>query len=87
MLLKESKHKLYQLVITPSNRLTILPVLNKIDLPQADPDRVKKEIEEIIGIDASNAPCISAKNGEGTEELLNIIVEEIPSPEGKSTLH
>ena len=63
--------------------LTILPVLNKIDLPQADPDRVKKEIEEIIGIEASNAPCISAKNGEGIEELLNIIVEEIPSPEGK----
>ena len=62
--------------------LTILPVLNKIDLPQADPERVKKEIEEIIGIDASNAPCISAKNGEGIEELINIIVEEIPSPEG-----
>ena len=62
--------------------LTILPVLNKIDLPQADPERVKKEIEEIIGIDASNAPCISAKNGEGIEELLYIIVEEIPSPEG-----
>ena len=62
--------------------LTILPVLNKIDLPQADPGRVKKEIEEIIGIDASNAPCISAKNGEGIEELLNIIVEEIPSPQG-----
>ena len=62
--------------------LTILPVLNKIDLPQADPERVKKEIEEIIGIDASNAPCISAKNGEGIEELLNIIVEEIPSPQG-----
>ena len=62
--------------------LTILPVLNKLDLPQADPERVKKEIEEIIGIDASNAPCISAKNGEGIEELLNIIVEEIPSPQG-----
>ena len=62
--------------------LPILPVLNKIDLPQADPERVKKEIEEIIGIDASNAPCISAKNGEGIEELLNIIVEEIPSPQG-----
>ncbi len=62
--------------------LTILPVLNKIDLPQADPERVKKEIEEIIGIDASNAPCISAKNGEGIKELLNIIVEEIPSPQG-----
>ena len=56
--------------------LTILPVLNKIDLPQSDPDRVKKEIEEIIGIDASNAPCIS-KNGDGVEELLNIIIDEI----------
>ena len=43
--------------------LTIFPVLNKIDLPQSDPERVKKEIEEIIGIDASNAPVISAKNG------------------------
>ena len=63
--------------------LTILPVLNKIDLPQSDPDRVKKEIEEIIGIDASNAPCISAKNGDGVEELLNIIIDEIPAPEGE----
>ena len=63
--------------------LTILPVLNKIDLPQSDPDRVKKEIEEIIGIDASNAPCISAKNGDGVEKLLNIIIDEIPSPEGE----
>ena len=62
--------------------LTILPVLNKIDLPQSDPERVKREIEEIIGIDASNAPCISAKNGDGVKELLEIIVKEVPSPEG-----
>ncbi|RZO99179.1 MAG: elongation factor 4 [Gammaproteobacteria bacterium] len=62
--------------------LTILPVLNKIDLPQSDPDKVKREIEEIIGIDASNAPCISAKNGDGVKELLEIIINEIPSPEG-----
>ncbi len=62
--------------------LTILPVLNKIDLPQSDPERVKREIEEIIGIDASNAPCISAKNGDGVKELLEIIVKEIPPPEG-----
>ena len=62
--------------------LTILPVLNKIDLPQADPDRVKKEIEEIIGIDASDAPVISAKNGKGVEELLDILVSFVPAPEG-----
>ena len=54
--------------------LSILPVLNKVDLPQADPERVKTEIEEIIGIDASKAPVISAKNGDGIEELLNILV-------------
>tara|TARA_B110000483_G_scaffold241679_1_gene325330 strand:- start:665 stop:2464 length:1800 start_codon:yes stop_codon:yes gene_type:complete len=62
--------------------LTILPVLNKIDLPQADPDKVKKEIEEIIGIDASDAPVISAKNGKGIEELLDILVSIVPAPEG-----
>ena len=62
--------------------LSILPVLNKIDLPQADPERVKTEIEEIIGIDASKAPVISAKNGDGVEELLNILVSFIPQPEG-----
>ena len=62
--------------------LSILPVLNKVDLPQADPERVKTEIEEIIGIDASKAPVISAKNGDGIEELLNILVSFIPQPEG-----
>ena len=62
--------------------LSILPVLDKIDLPQADPERVKTEIEEIIGIDASDAPIISAKNGDGIEELLNILVSFIPKPKG-----
>ncbi|MEC7891399.1 MAG: translation elongation factor 4 [Pseudomonadota bacterium] len=62
--------------------LSILPVLNKSDLPQADPERVKTEIEEIIGIDASDAPIISAKNGDGIEELLNILVSFIPKPKG-----
>ena len=62
--------------------LSILPVLNKVDLPQADPERVKTEIEEIIGIDASKAPVISAKNGDGIEELLNILVSFIPQPKG-----
>ena len=62
--------------------ITILPVLNKIELPQAHPERVKTEIEEIIGIDASDAPIISAKNGDGIEELLNILVSFIPKPKG-----
>ena len=60
--------------------LEVLPVLNKIDLPQADPDRVCKEIEEIIGIDATSALQVSAKNGIGIEELLETLVEVIPPP-------
>tara|TARA_B100001121_G_scaffold291325_1_gene291936 strand:+ start:13002 stop:14801 length:1800 start_codon:yes stop_codon:yes gene_type:complete len=62
--------------------LTIFPVLNKIDLKQSDPERVKQEIEEIIGIEASNAPAISAKVGLGVTELLEKIIKEIPSPKG-----
>ena len=61
--------------------LTIIPVLNKIDLDQSDPERVKKEIEEIIGVDASNAPAISAKNGTGIKEVLEQVVDLIPPPE------
>ena len=61
--------------------LTIIPVLNKIDLNQADPERVKQEIEEIIGIDASDAPCISAKEGIGIEEVLEKVIQDIPPPE------
>ncbi|EEB79010.1 MAG: translation elongation factor 4 [Halioglobus sp.] len=62
--------------------LEVLPILNKMDLPQADPDRVKLEIEEIIGIDSSNACPVSAKSGMGIEDALEYLVEEIPSPEG-----
>lgn len=62
--------------------LTILPVINKIDLPSADPDRVKNEIEDGIGLDASDAILTSAKTGEGIENILEKIVEEIPAPEG-----
>lgn len=62
--------------------LEIMPVINKIDLPSAQPDHVKKEIEDIIGLDASNAPLISAKNGINIEEVLSGIVESIPCPEG-----
>ena len=64
--------------------LEVIPVINKIDLPQADPDRVKKEIEEIIGIDASDAICVSAKDGTGLTELLDLVVRDIPPPKDKS---
>ncbi len=60
--------------------LEIIPVINKIDLPGADPDRVKREIEEIVGIDASNAILASAKAGIGIEDILNAIVERVPPP-------
>lgn len=66
------------------NDLEIIPVLNKIDLPSAEPERVKQEIEDIIGIDASNAICASAKEGTGTEEILESIITQIPPPSGKS---
>lgn len=62
--------------------LEVLPVLNKMDLPQAEPENVKKEIEEIIGLDATNAIPVSAKSGMGLEDLLEQLVELIPPPEG-----
>jgi GTP-binding protein LepA len=62
--------------------LLILPVLNKIDLPQADPERVIKEIEDIIGIDATHALTCSAKTGVGIPEILEAIVEYVPAPKG-----
>ena len=62
--------------------LEVFPVINKIDLPSADPDRVKAEIEDVIGIDASEAPLISAKTGENCKDVLEAIVKHIPSPEG-----
>lgn len=64
------------------NNLEILPVINKIDLPNARPDEVKKEIEDIIGIPAMDAPCISAKSGLNVEEVLERIVTDIPAPKG-----
>jgi len=62
--------------------LEVLPILNKMDLPQADPDKVKIEIEEIIGIDANNACPVSAKTGLGIEDALEYLIANIPSPEG-----
>ena len=62
--------------------LEILPVINKIDLPSADPDRVIQEIEEIIGLDAQDALLVSAKTGQGVAELLEAIIQRIPPPQG-----
>ncbi len=60
--------------------LEIMPVINKIDLPSAEPDRVKEEIEDVIGLDASDAPLVSAKMGTNIEEVLEQIVTKIPAP-------
>lgn len=62
--------------------LEIMPILNKIDLPSARPDEVKQEIEDVIGVEAQDAPLVSAKEGTGIEELLEKIVTDIPAPEG-----
>ena len=66
------------------NNLEIIPVINKIDLPSADPERVKKEVEDIIGLDMSDAIEVSAKTGFGVDKVLERIVEQIPNPEDKS---
>ncbi|MED3648171.1 translation elongation factor 4 [Halalkalibacterium halodurans] len=64
------------------NDLEILPVINKIDLPSAEPERVRQEVEDVIGLDASEAVLASAKNGIGIEEILEQIVEKVPAPSG-----
>ncbi|MBQ6234674.1 MAG: translation elongation factor 4 [Clostridia bacterium] len=64
------------------NGLEVLPVVNKVDLPSAEPERVKKEIEDVIGIPAEDAPCISAKTGENVSEVLSRIVDTVPAPTG-----
>ncbi|WP_272513696.1 elongation factor 4 [Bacillus cereus] len=66
------------------NNLGILPVINKIDLPSADPERVRQEVEDVIGLDASEAVLASAKAGIGIEEILEQIVEKVPAPSGDS---
>ncbi|MDO5022967.1 MAG: translation elongation factor 4 [Eubacteriales bacterium] len=66
------------------HNLEIIPVINKIDLPSAQPDEVAQQIEDIIGIDASDAPRISAKAGTGIEEVLEIIVKKVPPPKGEN---
>ena len=66
------------------NNLEILPVINKIDLPSADPERVRQEVEDVIGLDASEAVLASAKAGIGIDEILEQIVEKVPAPTGDS---
>ena len=66
------------------NELEIIPVINKIDLPGADPERIKQEIEDVIGIDASDAILASAKEGVGIDEILERIVSDIPAPAGEA---
>ncbi len=67
------------------HNLEIVPVINKIDLPSAEPDRVCKEIEDVIGIDCSNAPKISAKTGMNVHDVLEAIVKKVPAPNGDET--
>ncbi|MBO5999583.1 MAG: elongation factor 4 [Lachnospiraceae bacterium] len=62
--------------------LDVFPVINKIDLPSARPEEVRKEIEDVIGLDASDAPLISAKQGTGVDDVLRAVVEKIPAPSG-----
>ncbi len=64
------------------NNLEIVPVLNKVDLPAAEPDKVKQQIEDVIGIDASDSVMISAKTGEGVPDVLEAIVTRLPPPKG-----
>src|SRR5215471_7440672 len=63
----------------------IVPVLNKVDLPAAEPDKVKQQIEDVIGLDASNAIHISAKTGQGIEDVLEAIVHRLPPPKGDAS--
>ena len=75
-------HTLTNVYLALDNDLEILPVINKIDLPSADPDEARREIEEVIGLDASEAPLVSAKEGINVEDVLRQIVEKLPPPSG-----
>ena len=73
---------LANLYLALENNLEIVPVINKIDLPSARPEKIKQEIEDILGLDASDAPLISAKEGTNIEEVLEAVVKKIPPPSG-----
>lgn len=76
---------LANLYLALEHNLEIIPVINKIDLPNAEPERVRRELEEVIGLDGSTAILASAKTGQGTEEILEAIVQRIPPPKGEVT--
>ena len=67
------------------HNLEIIPVINKIDLPSAQPEQVRSEIEDVIGIDASDAPCVSAKTGQNIQDVLEAVVRHVPCPSGDAT--
>ena len=67
--------------------LDVVPVINKIDLPSADPERVINEIEDVIGIEAQDAPQISAKTGLNVDQVLEQIVNKVPAPAGDGGMH
>lgn len=67
------------------NDLEIIPVINKIDLPSADVEECKREIEDAIGLDASDAPLVSAKEGINIVDVLDAVVDKIPEPKGRKT--
>lgn len=75
---------LANLYLALEHNLEIIPIINKIDLPNAEPERVRRELEEILGLDGSQAILASAKTGYGTEEILEAIVQRIPPPQGDS---
>lgn len=80
MPLRVEAQTLANVYLALDNNLEILPVINKIDLPAADPERVRQEVEDVIGLDASEAVLASAKAGIGIEEILEQVVEKVPAP-------
>ena len=69
------------------NNLEVLPVINKIDLPSADIEMARQEIEDVIGIDASKAPAVSAKDGINIKSVLDMVIDEVPAPKGDEKVH
>ena len=83
MLPRESRLRpLANVYMALDHDLDVVPVINKIDLPSADPERVINEIEDVIGIEAQDAPQISAKTGLNVEQVLEQIVNKVPAPQG-----
>src|SRR5579875_3676259 len=74
---------LANLYLAVESDLTIIPVINKIDLPSADPEKVKQEIEDVIGLPAEDSILASAKEGIGTQEILEAIIKQVPPPKGQ----